>query len=116
MKAQRKAPEEHKYVSEQVFSEIEESLKGALEYERGVRADLRTSKIKLPEPPRPITPTRIFQIRKNLGYSQAMFAKYINVSKRTVQAWEQGVRSPNEAALRLLAVAEKHPEALMDAI
>jgi putative transcriptional regulator len=38
----------------------------------------------------------------------------LNVSVKTVQAWEQGVRKPSDAALKLLAIAEKHPEVLLD--
>jgi DNA-binding transcriptional regulator YiaG len=33
---------------------------------------------------------------------------------RTAQAWEQEARTPSDAALKLIAVAEKHPEALFD--
>ena len=36
------------------------------------------------------------------------------VSPRTIQDWEQGRRVPNDAALKLLAVAAKHPEVLLD--
>jgi len=34
---------------------------------------------------------------------------------KAVQAWEQGLRTPSDAALRLLIVAERHPEAIVDA-
>ena len=43
-----------------------------------------------------------------------MVARLLNASTKTVQAWEQGRRKPSEAALRLLAVAEKYPETLLD--
>ncbi len=33
----------------------------------------------------------------------------------TVQAWEQGARIPSDAALKLLTVAKKHPEILLEA-
>jgi DNA-binding transcriptional regulator YiaG len=45
--------------------------------------------------------------------SQAGFARIINVSVNAVESWEQGVRRPREATLKLLAVAEKHPEVLL---
>jgi putative transcriptional regulator len=45
-----------------------------------------------------------------------MFARLLNVSMKTVQAWEQGTRTPSDAGLKLLAIAEKHPEALLDSI
>jgi putative transcriptional regulator len=43
-----------------------------------------------------------------------MFARLLNVSVKTVQGWEQGVREPSEAALKLLSIAEKRPEVLME--
>ena len=53
-------------------------------------------------------------MRQRLKLSQTMFARALNVSPKTVQAWEQGVRTPSDAALKLLAIAEKHPEVLLD--
>jgi transcriptional regulator with XRE-family HTH domain len=43
----------------------------------------------------------------------AGFASIINVSVNAVESWEQGVRRPREATLKLLAVAERHPEVLL---
>jgi DNA-binding transcriptional regulator YiaG len=40
----------------------------------------------------------------------------LNVSQSTVRAWEQGAREPEGATLRLLEVADKHPEVLVEAI
>jgi putative transcriptional regulator len=45
--------------------------------------------------------------------SQAAFARILNVSPRTVQAWETSARRPSDAALKLLAVAKKNPEVLL---
>lgn len=102
-------------MSADAFSEIRQSFREAIEHARGERADLRTTEVELPGPPKPIRPTRIVAVRCKLNFSQAMFARYLNVSTKTVQAWEQGRRVPSEAALRLLMVAERHPEAIMDA-
>ena len=41
-----------------------------------------------------------------------MFAALLNVPTRTVISWENGQRKPSGAALKLLDIAEKHPEAL----
>jgi DNA-binding transcriptional regulator YiaG len=48
-----------------------------------------------------------------LNLSQAVFAGVLNVSVKTVQAWEQGLRQPSDAALKLLTIAKKHPEVLL---
>jgi putative transcriptional regulator len=65
-------------------------------------------------PPKPLSPRQIVAIRQRLDYSQSMFARLLNVSPRTIQDWEQGRRIPSDSALRLLAVAAKHPEVLLD--
>ena len=54
----------------------------------------------------------ITKLRKELNCSQAVFARVLNISPKTIQAWEQGVRRPSDAALRLLEVAEKYPAVL----
>ncbi|MBI5427188.1 MAG: type II toxin-antitoxin system MqsA family antitoxin [Nitrospinae bacterium] len=57
-------------------------------------------------------PGEIKGIREKLGVSQAEFAELIGVSKRTLQEWEQGRCKPTGAALKLLMIARRHPEAL----
>lgn len=42
--------------------------------------------------------------------SQAVFAATLNVSKKTVQSWEQGWRTPSDVALRMLQVIDRNPE------
>jgi len=42
--------------------------------------------------------------------SQAVFPRVLNISPKTVQSWEQGLRQPTQAALRLLEVKEQQPE------
>ncbi len=57
-------------------------------------------------------PAEIKAIRDNMDLSQAGFAELLGVSKRTLQEWEQGRCKPTGAALKLLLVARRHPEAL----
>ena len=40
----------------------------------------------------------------------AVFAMALNVSIKTVQAWESGARVPDGGNLKLLRVGEAHPE------
>jgi putative transcriptional regulator len=47
-------------------------------------------------------PKRIRQVRATLGLSQALFAQFLGVSIATVQAWEQGVKSPAKMACRFM--------------
>lgn len=72
--------------------------------------------VKIPEPVKPIAAREIRAIRLNLGFSQPQFATLLNVPKITAKSWESGKRKPSGAALRLLAVARLHPEALQEAV
>jgi putative transcriptional regulator len=44
--------------------------------------------------------------------SQAVFAKLLNVSAKTVQSWEQGLRQPSQASRRLIQVLSERPDVL----
>jgi putative transcriptional regulator len=68
--------------------------------------------IKVPPPVKPIPAKEIRAIRTKLGFTQPQFASFLNVPKITAVSWENGTRKPSGAALRLLAVARLHPEAL----
>lgn len=58
---------------------------------------------------------RIAKIRRRLDVSQQVFADLLNVSVGTVRSWEQGIRKPDGASLRLLDIAERQPETLLAA-
>ena len=49
--------------------------------------------------------SRIAAIRKDLHMSQEKFGELVNVSQRTVAAWESGDRRPSLAVLNDLSVA-----------
>jgi len=75
----------------------------------------RERKLKLPPPVKAIPAREIRAIRARLGCTQMEFAALLNVPKVTAISWENGTRKPSGAALRLLAVAKHHPEALQAA-
>lgn len=57
---------------------------------------------------------QIKRIRTRLKASQGVFAAYLNISKSTVQKWEQGAKKPNGPSLKLLnLVAEKGLDVLV---
>ena len=91
-----------------------QALLGAIEeideYRRGLRHDLRTT--ILPMPPEAMDAAAIRALRGRIGASQAVFAMALNVSAKTVQAWESGARVPDGGNLKLLRVGEQHPEAV----
>jgi putative transcriptional regulator len=59
---------------------------------------------------------QIARLRKLMGVSQPVFADALNVSSASVKSWEQGVNEPSGAALRLLQIAERHPEVILEGI
>ena len=93
-----------------LFSELLESVQEALDHSQGKR-DLKTT--ILPPPPEPMGAEDVRALRSRLDASQAVFASYLNVSTKLVQAWEAKRRSPDGAALRLMRLAEHAPELLL---
>ena len=102
------------YMSNEAFADLKGALEDALAYERGERKDLRVTRVAVPRPPKPMSKTQIARIRQQLNCSQAIFAMMLNISPKTVQAWEQGLRTPSDAALKLLSIAKKRPEILLE--
>jgi putative transcriptional regulator len=58
----------------------------------------------------------VVQARQSTGLSQSEFASALSISKRTLQEWEQGRRSPSGAAQALIRIARKHPEVVREAL
>ena len=58
----------------------------------------------------------VVQARQITGMSQAEFASALSISKRTLQEWEQGRRSPSGAAQALIRIARNHPEVVREAL
>lgn len=85
--------------------------KGGLRAAQVRRRKVTAREVSVAPPPR-YTAVRIARVRNKLGASQPVFAGMLNVSPSTVRAWERGAREPDGPTLRLLEVAEKHPEVL----
>ncbi len=59
-------------------------------------------------PVQPLAPEQIRALRLREGASQAVFARYLNVTTGLVSQWERGERRPQGASLKLLSlVAQK---------
>ena len=91
-----------------VFDMILEGLEDSIAYSRGEKRTLATTRV--PDPPPAMGPEEVIRLRKRLNMSQSLFAATLNVSEKTVQGWEQGLRTPGNASLRLLQIAGEHPE------
>ncbi len=93
-----------------------QSARDALAYVRGEQTGARVRMRAAAEPaltmapPEPYDADRIHRLRVRLGLTQRHFADALNVSDKTVKAWEQGVNVPSGSALRLLQIAEMQPD------
>jgi putative transcriptional regulator len=94
-----------------IYDDLHEALASAIAYEQGQKVDLRVTEV--PTLRKSIRPEEIRSIRETLHATQAMFARYIGVSAKAVQSWEQGTRHPQSAALRLLSIAKENPRILL---
>ena len=88
------------------FTELLQSMHEAVDHARGLRS-LRTT--VLPAPPHHMTASDVRRMRTRLRASQAVFASFLNVSPRLVQAWEAARRTPEGPALRLLELGLRDP-------
>ena len=93
------------------FAKIKAGLEDAIAFHAGDR-QLTVRDVEL-RPPAPMGAQEVLAVRTRMRVSQAAFARILNVSPRTVQAWETNARRPSDAALKLLTVAKAHPEVLL---
>ena len=90
-----------------LFDEIKTGLNEAIEYDKGnLKAKTTTLSV---EPVEVYTSSEIKFIRNSTGLTQKLFAKYMGVSVKTVEAWESGRNHPDGAACRLLYLTKKDP-------
>jgi putative transcriptional regulator len=95
-----------------------EGLEEAIAYEQGTGPARTTSgeitarDVHVDAPPA-FDGARVRAVRQKFAVSQRVFAEALNVSDRTVKAWEQGARAPDGPSRRLLELAEEFPEALL---
>ena len=98
---------------------IIQGLNEAIAFERGelgakvTRREIPESGLGVAESGR-FQGARVARLRERLRVSQPVFAQVLNVSAETVKKWEQGTRVPDGAAVRLLEIAEEHPEWLIE--
>ena len=90
-----------------IFDDIKLGLEQAIEYEKGELKAKSTTVTILPLDK--FTSAEIKEIRKSTGLTQVLFAQYMGVSVKTVEAWEAGRNHPEGAACRLLAITKAYP-------
>lgn len=86
----------------QLFDDLVTGLQQAIDYERGTGSAKTTTFII--EPVKTYKNTQIRNIRQHAGMTQSVFANYMGVSPKTVEAWENGKNHPTGSACRLLDI------------
>ncbi|HEY4174696.1 MAG TPA: DNA-binding transcriptional regulator [Rhodopila sp.] len=56
----------------------------------------------------PLSPEEIRALREREGASQAVFARYLNVTTGLVSQWERGEKHPRGASLKLLSLVARN--------
>lgn len=85
-----------------LFDDLKQGLEEAIVYEKGQgTARVKTYMIS---PVREYSNIEIREIRMKAGMTQSVFASYMGVSKKTVEAWEGGRTHPTGPVFRLLEI------------
>lgn len=86
------------------FDELMTGLNEAVEIERGNLKGRKT--VYEIQPVKKYDNTQIRELRISIGMTQSLFADYMGVSVKTVEAWEKGTNHPTGTACRLISLLE----------
>lgn len=92
-----------------VGESIIQGLNEAIAWTRGERTDVRVTLVQIPE-------VDVRKLRARMGLSQSEFATKFGLPPATLRNWEQGRSRPDAPTRVLLAVIDKHPEAVEDVL
>jgi putative transcriptional regulator len=98
-----------------VADQIRKGLEEAIRHAKG-EMTLKTIVLELPDRPPEVRAEDVARLRLDNQMSQAVFARLLNVSTKTVQSWEHGTRRPSQAALRLIQVLRQNPSGLYSVV
>lgn len=96
-----------------VYESIMAGLTEAVEDASGVDKKLKRRVVSI-IPIKEYNAAEVQKIRKSTGLSQKLFASYIGVSNKTVEAWEAGTNRPSGAASRILSMMEMNSNLLQE--
>ena len=91
-----------------LYEDLMDGFQEILESQRTGRK-MKCTTLSVPDIPE-FSQKDIRRIRNHAGMTQTVFAGYLGVSKKTVEAWEYGTNKPNGSARRLLALLDKGQE------
>ena len=88
------------------FTELADALESG--YDLGTQFNCYQMRLDLR--PETYTPEMVKETRAKLGASQMVFARFLGVSVRTVQQWEQGQGAPKPMACRFMDEIRRNPD------
>jgi putative transcriptional regulator len=96
-----------------IFERLKTGLEEGIAHARG---ELTLKTVVVPEAPPEIDARTLVALREAAKMSQAVFARLLYVTPKTVQSWEQGVRVPSMAARRLIHIFAAQPAAVCQVV
>ena len=91
-----------------LFDDLKEGLQEAIDFEKG-NGKAKTTTFMI-EPVKKYSNEDIKKIRNRAGMTQAVFANYMGVSVKTVEAWELGRTHPTGPAYRLINILAENKQ------
>ena len=85
-----------------LFEDLKTGLQEAIDFEQKKGSAKKTTYII--SPVKEFVAEEIRTIRINAGMTQTVFANYMGVSKKTIEAWESGRSHPTGPAFRLMDI------------
>ena len=95
-----------------LFDDLNQGLQEAISFEKG-SGKARVIAYVI-EPVKKYSNKEIREIRNKAGMTQSVFASYMGVSKKTVEAWENGRTHPTGPAYRLISILSDRKETDLD--
>lgn len=92
-------------IYENIVTGLQEAIDDSAAKEKKLRRRLVTV-----VPVKEYSSQEVKAIRNSTGLSQKLFASYMGVSAKTVEAWEKGTNTPSGAASRILNMMEMDEE------
>ena len=91
-----------------LFDDLKQGLEEAVAYEKGTGK--AKEKIYMILPVKEYNGKQIREVRMKTGMSQRVFASYMGVSIKTIEAWEGGRTHPTGPVFRLLDILSSREE------
>lgn len=91
-----------------LLASVHETAKGLRDAGVMDKETMRRFDVMCLTPVRPLTAKQIRALRQREKASQAVFARYLNVTTGLVSQWERGEKHPRGASLKLLTLIAKN--------